>query len=396
MMKVTRRHELQKFADGETIFVENESSSEMFVVRSGKVEISKSVGDHSMRLAVLERGSFFGEMSLLEGLPRSATARAIGAVELLVLKPGSLLLQIRRDPTFAFELLQQLSGRIRDLNEKLAHGGIRKPARAIGVHDGCRGRISAQARGGRRIGDVMKTTVRENRLLVVSDVHMGNRLHRTRRAFTDFVQFALDHRYSVCINGDGIDIVQLSLSHLVSDITPSLGLFLKFGDNDLRIYYTVGNHDIALEHFLNEVGRMRVVPFLSVESGDQRIRVEHGHMYDDMFLRFPRLYYSFTLIGRLAIGISPGFYQALHKFNDAFIAFSGWALSGFGLFAPKKDLTPDENTIVGERKCFREGAEALGSRGFDAVVFGHTHYEGTATLSDGIKYYNTGAWFGDP
>jgi CRP-like cAMP-binding protein len=73
-----------------------------------------------MRLAVLERGSFFGEMSLLEGLPRSATARAIGAVELLVLKPGSLLLRIRRDPTFAFELLQQLSGRIRDLNEKLA------------------------------------------------------------------------------------------------------------------------------------------------------------------------------------------------------------------------------------------------------------------------------------
>lgn len=119
MMKVTRQHELQKFSDGETIFTENESSSEMFVVRTGKVEISKSVGGHAMRLAVLERGSFFGEMSLLEGLPRSATARAIGDVELLVLRPGSLLLQIRRDPTFAFELLQQLSGRIRDLNENL-------------------------------------------------------------------------------------------------------------------------------------------------------------------------------------------------------------------------------------------------------------------------------------
>jgi CRP-like cAMP-binding protein len=76
MMKVTRQHELQKFCDGETIFVENESSSEMFVVRTGKVEISKSVGGHSMRLAVLERGSFFGEMSLLEGLPRSEVLRA--------------------------------------------------------------------------------------------------------------------------------------------------------------------------------------------------------------------------------------------------------------------------------------------------------------------------------
>ena len=242
----------------------------------------------------------------------------------------------------------------------------------------------------------MKTSVRESRLLVVSDVHMGNRLHRTRRAFTEFVEFALEHRYSICINGDGIDLAQLSLSLLVADITPSLGLFLKFWENDLRIYYTVGNHDIALEHFLTDVGRMRVVPFLSVSSGDQRIRVEHGHMYDDMFLRFPRMYFAFTLIGRLAIGISPGFYQALHKFNDAFVEFLEWGLSGFGLFGKKKEVTPDENTIVGERECFRRGAEASGSRGFDAVVFGHTHFAGTATLSDGIKYYNTGAWFGDP
>lgn len=241
----------------------------------------------------------------------------------------------------------------------------------------------------------MKTAVRENRMLVVSDIHMGNRLHRTRREFTAFVQFALDHRYSVCINGDGIDIAQLSLSLLVSDLTPSLGLFLKFWENDLRIYYTVGNHDIALEHFLTDVGRMRVVPFLSVTSGDKRIRIEHGHMYDDMFLRFPRIYYAFTLIGRLAIGISPKFYLALHAGNDAFVAFSEWGLSGFGLFG-KKDAPPTENWIKGERACFREGAEASGSRGFDAVLFGHTHFEGTATLSDGIKYYNTGGWFGDP
>jgi UDP-2,3-diacylglucosamine pyrophosphatase LpxH len=242
----------------------------------------------------------------------------------------------------------------------------------------------------------MKTTVREDRLLVVSDVHMGNRLHRTRRAFREFVQFALDHRYSICINGDGIDIAQLSLSHLVSDLTPSLGLFLKFGENDLRIYYTVGNHDIALEHFLNDVGRMKVVPFLSVHSGDQRIRVEHGHMYDDMFLRFPRIYYLFTAVGRLAIGISPHFYEALHKFNVAFISFSEWALSGFGLIKKSKEPETKTNSIEGERDCFREGAEASGSRGFDAVVFGHTHFHGTVTLADSIQYYNTGSWFSNP
>lgn len=241
----------------------------------------------------------------------------------------------------------------------------------------------------------MKTTVREDRLLVVSDVHMGNRLHRTRRAFREFVQFALDHRYSICMNGDGIDIAQLSLSHLVSDLTPSLGIFLKFGENDLRIYYTVGNHDIALEHFLNDVGRMHVVPFLSVHSGDQRIRVEHGHMYDDMFLRFPRLYYLFTAIGRLAIGISPRVYEALHVFNVNFIRFSNWALHGFGLFKKNEEPAPIDS-IPGEQPYFRRGAEATGLRGFDAVVFGHTHHHGTYVLADDVRYYNTGSWFSNP
>ena len=118
-MKNFGQHEIQSFTDGEVIFNEGDSSSEMYVVRAGKIEISKHVGGHEIRLAVLDRGAFFGEMSLLEGLPRSASARAVGNVSLLVLRPGSLLLQIRRDPTFAFELLQQLSGRIRDLNDKL-------------------------------------------------------------------------------------------------------------------------------------------------------------------------------------------------------------------------------------------------------------------------------------
>jgi CRP/FNR family cyclic AMP-dependent transcriptional regulator len=118
-MKVTRQHEIQTFKDGEIVVREGDQTSEMFVIRKGQIEILKHVAGHDVRLAVLDRGSFFGEMSLLEGLPRSATARAVGDTALLVLRPGSLLLQIRRDPTFAFELLQQMSGRIRELNDKL-------------------------------------------------------------------------------------------------------------------------------------------------------------------------------------------------------------------------------------------------------------------------------------
>ena len=52
--------------------------------------------------------------------------------------------------------------------------------------------------------------------------------------------------------------------------------------------------------------------------------------------------------------------------------------------------------IEGERDCFRQGAEEVGARGFDTVIFGHTHLAGTVRLSSGARYYNTGGWFSKP
>jgi CRP-like cAMP-binding protein len=111
---------VRTFQPGEVIFSEGEDSREMFVVLEGQVEIVKksSVGA-PVRLAAIARGEFLGEMSLLESLPRSATARAINDVKLLAIQPGGFLLKIRRDPTFAFEIMQSLSRRIRVTNDAL-------------------------------------------------------------------------------------------------------------------------------------------------------------------------------------------------------------------------------------------------------------------------------------
>lgn len=107
------------YSDGELICREGESSNEMFVIQSGKVRIFKSSGPRQVDLALLEKGNFFGEMSVLEGLPRDATAQAIGHTRVLVMSTGALLVRLRRDPTFAFELLHRLSGRVRSLNSRL-------------------------------------------------------------------------------------------------------------------------------------------------------------------------------------------------------------------------------------------------------------------------------------
>ncbi|MEX2282308.1 MAG: metallophosphoesterase, partial [Gemmatimonadota bacterium] len=240
----------------------------------------------------------------------------------------------------------------------------------------------------------MITSTHEERMLVVSDIHMGNPLHRPGRKFMDFVRFALDNGYSICVNGDGIDIAQLSLVRLQADLSPSMSLFIRFSDSNLNFYHTVGNHDIALEHFLSQVGSMTVAPFLNVYSGNKRIRVEHGHMYDEMFIKFPRMYFLFTMIGRLAIGISPGTYDVMHNINTWFIGFTEWVFAGFKTAAQRRvNLV---GGIQGERDCFHDGAEDVGVRGFDAVVFGHTHLPGTYELPGGVRYYNTGGWFSKP
>ncbi len=109
----------RSFEPGEMIFTEGDDSREMYVVVSGNVEIIKKTKTGEIHLAKLGKGDFVGEMSLLESLPRSASARALGKTKLLVIHPGGFLLKIRRDPTFAFEMLQSLSRRIRMTNESL-------------------------------------------------------------------------------------------------------------------------------------------------------------------------------------------------------------------------------------------------------------------------------------
>ena len=88
-------------------------------LQSGAIEISRGEGEHRVVMGTLRQGAFFGEMSVLESMPRDADALAIEKTQLLVITRGGLLIRLRRDPTFAVEMLHQLSGRVRSLNQQL-------------------------------------------------------------------------------------------------------------------------------------------------------------------------------------------------------------------------------------------------------------------------------------
>ena len=123
MSQVIKSKNLQEttilYQDSEYIFEEGDSSRDLFVIQEGKVEIWKKTEDSEIKLATFNRGDFFGDMALLQGGVRFASAKASGKTKLLVIQPGGFLLKIRRDPTFAFEMLQALSYRIKVSNERL-------------------------------------------------------------------------------------------------------------------------------------------------------------------------------------------------------------------------------------------------------------------------------------
>lgn len=112
------------FKPSEVIFREGEPGSELFVIESGRVRISKQVpGVGEEAIAILEAGSYFGEMALIDDSPRSADAVANSAVQTWVITRDALdeLMFLHKD--LAYDLLwtfvRTLSGRLRETNEKI-------------------------------------------------------------------------------------------------------------------------------------------------------------------------------------------------------------------------------------------------------------------------------------
>jgi len=234
----------------------------------------------------------------------------------------------------------------------------------------------------------MITTVSEERLLVVSDVHMGNRLFpAVHRHLGELIRFARRNGYAFCINGDGVDIVQMSLGRLTRELSECYRELRSFPEAGLKVYYVVGNHDILIEHFLEDWGGILTVPFLNLSSGELRIRIDHGHLHDEVFLRFPRVYSAVTVIGRWLISLDPRIYEGAETVKEA----------ALGLLQRRamRDAAESDG-IPGEHRSFREAAEEVALRGFDAVVFGHTHHPGQVRLRTGAMYYNTGSWLHRP
>jgi CRP-like cAMP-binding protein len=113
-----------EFPPGAEIFHEGDLGTEMYIVQDGKVQITKEVvGGETEVLAVFERGDFFGEMSLLEELPRTASACALTAARLIEINGTTFDKMLRANPEIAVRMMRKLSRRLRETDRLLQERG---------------------------------------------------------------------------------------------------------------------------------------------------------------------------------------------------------------------------------------------------------------------------------
>lgn len=105
------------FAAGDTILTEGEDGRTAFLIVSGKVEVTVGSGAKAKTLATLRGGEVFGEMSLLEPGPRSATVTAKDRTECLVTSYDDFMTAIQQDPEKAVAFMRTLVSRLRQTNE---------------------------------------------------------------------------------------------------------------------------------------------------------------------------------------------------------------------------------------------------------------------------------------
>lgn len=111
---------LKRFKEDEFIFREGESGNEVYIILSGKVGVYlDSFSDYPIKISEMGPGELFGEMSVLEDQPRSASIVAAKETIVLEINKANFELFISKRPDMAYKIMKSLSGRIRRMNDEI-------------------------------------------------------------------------------------------------------------------------------------------------------------------------------------------------------------------------------------------------------------------------------------
>ncbi len=110
----------RRLGDGEVLFLKGDEGDALYGVLEGKIRIvTGSPTGREVLLNILEPGEVFGEIALLDGLPRSADAVALGETRLWTIRRGDFVALMKAEASLGIHLLALLCQRLRAMNERI-------------------------------------------------------------------------------------------------------------------------------------------------------------------------------------------------------------------------------------------------------------------------------------
>ncbi len=109
----------REYSDGEIICQEGEIGNCLYVIQAGEVNVVREESGSEVVISSLQTGAIFGEMAIIDRQPRSRTVRAKGKARVLTLDKKAFLRRVHEDPSLAFQILRQMSLRIRNQDQEI-------------------------------------------------------------------------------------------------------------------------------------------------------------------------------------------------------------------------------------------------------------------------------------
>ena len=108
---------INEFGVGDIVFEEGSTGRELFVVLDGRIDILKRNGSSNDVVVTLGKGEFFGEMAVIDGSARSATAVAAAPkTRVMRINHARFVYLVSQQPAFALMIMDALSKRLRASN----------------------------------------------------------------------------------------------------------------------------------------------------------------------------------------------------------------------------------------------------------------------------------------
>ncbi len=112
---------VKKYSAGAVIFKQGEWGASMFIIHSGRIRITRDIEGQTEDLGVLEKGDFFGEMSLLEDVPRTAAAIAEDDSEVIEIDKEGFTKLLKSNVEIPIRMIRKYALKLEEMNKKFEY-----------------------------------------------------------------------------------------------------------------------------------------------------------------------------------------------------------------------------------------------------------------------------------